>query len=195
MTTSSRFHPSRWQWPQPAGVPADQPQLHIGLRSGETPQTVILPGDPKRTERIAQRFDDAELLADVREFVTRRGTTEGIPVATTSTGVGCASTAIAVEELINAGARNLIRLGTCGVMQPDIPNASLIFGTGAIRGDGTSRQYAPPEYPALADHDVIAALRQVADEHGIVHSLGLIRAHDAFFLESPFAHGDWRARM
>jgi uridine phosphorylase len=184
-----------WPWPRPEGVPADEPQHHLGLVEGDVPATVILPGDPKRTELIARRFEDAELVADQREFVTRRGTHAGVGIATTSTGIGCPSTAIAVEELANVGARNLIRLGTCGVLQPDIPNGSLILASAAVRGDGTSRQYVPPEFPALADPDLLATLRGAAEAEGIAHSVGVIRSHDAFFLESPWAHGDWAERV
>lgn len=180
-----------WPWPKPAGVPDGEPQHHLGLLPGDVPETVILPGDPKRTALIAGRFDGAELVADQREFVTRRGTHEGVPVATTSTGIGCPSTAIAVEELANVGARNLIRLGTCGVLQPDIPNGSLIIATAAVRGDGTSRQYAPPEFPAVADPDLLGVLRRAAGGRGVEHTIGVVRSHDAFFLESPWAHGDW----
>jgi uridine phosphorylase len=180
-----------WPWPKPDGVPGGEPQHHLGLLPGDVPETVILPGDPKRTALIAARFDDAELVADQREYVTRRGTYKGVPVATTSTGIGCPSTAIAVEELANVGARNLIRLGTCGVLQPDIPNGAVILASAAVRGDGTSRQYAPPEFPAVADPDLLAVLRAAAGEH----ALGVVRSHDAFFLESPWAHDGWEERV
>jgi uridine phosphorylase len=180
-----------WPWTRPEGVPAEGPAHHLGIVPGDVPDTVIMPGDPKRTELIARRFDGAELVADQREYVTRRGTYEGVPVATTSTGIGCPSTAIAVEELANSGARNLIRLGTCGVMQPEIPNGTLILASAAVRGDGTTRQYVPPEFPAVADPDLLAVLRSVAEAEGIEHSVGVIRAHDAFYRESPWAHPGW----
>jgi uridine phosphorylase len=180
-----------WPWPRPAGVPAEGSAHHLGIVPGDVPDTVILPGDPKRTELIARRFDDAELVADQREFVTRRGSYAGVPVATTSTGIGCPSTAIAVEELANSGARNLIRLGTCGVMQPEIPNGTLILASAAVRGDGTTGQYVPPEFPAVADPDLLAVLRSVAEAEGIEHSVGVIRSHDAFYRESPWAHPGW----
>ncbi|HCG58566.1 MAG TPA: uridine phosphorylase, partial [Lachnospiraceae bacterium] len=106
---------------------------------------VILPGDPKRCEKIARHFDDAKLIADNREFTTYTGTLDGVKVSVTSTGIGGPSAAIAMEELKRCGADTFIRVGTCGGMALDVKGGDLVIATGAIRAEGTSREYAPIE--------------------------------------------------
>jgi uridine phosphorylase len=126
-------------------------QYHIQVAPGEVGRYVLLPGDPKRCKKIAAYFDDPELIADNREFVTYTGTLEGVPVSVTSTGIGGPSASIAVEELVRCGADTFLRVGTCGGMQPEVKSGDVVISTGSIRMEGTSREYAPIEYPAVAD--------------------------------------------
>lgn len=168
---------------------------HIGLKEGDIAESVILPGDPGRCEMIAQSFDSAELKTVARGNPTYTGLYHNTPVSVMSTGMGGTSIAICVEELKKIGAKNLIRMGTCGSLQKDLPEGSIVICTGAVRGDGASAQYIPLEYPAIADIDVVIALRDSATELGIEPVLGLVRSHDAFYLESPGAHQGWEERI
>jgi len=169
-------------------------QHHLQLLPGEVGETVLLPGDVHRAKFIAERFDSAELVAHNRQYITYTGTYQGVKVSVTSTGIGCPALAIAVEELIKVGARNFIRVGTCGILQKYIPTASLIIATAAVRGDGTSREYFPLEYPAVADLHTLEALIAAAEKRGLKPFIGIIRSHDAFYMESALARGDYLAR-
>lgn len=156
-------------------------QYHIGLKEGDAGRYVILPGDPKRCRKIAQYFDDPVLVADSREFVTYTGTLDGEKVSVTSTGIGGASASIALEELCNCGADTFIRVGTCGGMQPEVCGGDLVIATGAIRMEGTSREYAPIEYPAVPDLAVTNALVDAADKQGFIYHTGIVQCKDSFY--------------
>ena len=139
-------------------------QYHVGLKPGDVGKYVLLPGDPKRCEKIAAYFDDPVLVADSREFVTYTGTLNGVKVSVTSTGIGGPSAAIAMEELVNVGAGVFIRIGTCGGIDREVCGGDVVIATGAVRMEGTSKEYAPIEYPAVADLDVTNALVAAAKE-------------------------------
>ena len=156
-------------------------QYHIGVRPDEIGKYVILPGDPKRCASIAAYLDNAKQVADVREFMTYTGTLEGVPVSVTSTGIGGPSAAIALEELVHCGAHTFIRVGTCGGMQLDVKSGDLIVATGAIRMEGTSKEYAPIEFPAVADFSVTNALVQSARNLGAPHHIGVVQCKDSFY--------------
>ena len=156
-------------------------QYHVGLKEGDVGKYVILPGDPKRCEKIAAYFDDPELVADSREFVTYTGTLEGEKVSVTSTGIGGASASIALEELCNCGADTFIRVGTCGGMQTEVCGGDLVIATGAIRMEGTSREYAPIEYPAVPDLEVTNALVQAAAAQNFTYHTGVVQCKDSFY--------------
>ena len=104
----------------------DGVQYHIGIRHGEVGKYVILPGDPKRCAKIAKYFDNAELVADSREYITYTGYLDGVKVSVTSTGIGGPSAAIALEELVKSGADTFLRVGTCGGMQPEIMGGDIV---------------------------------------------------------------------
>lgn len=159
----------------------EDPQYHVALRRGDVGRYVLLPGDPGRVELIAHHFDDPRPVASNREYVTWSGTLGGVPVACTSTGIGCPSTAIAVEELAAIGADTFIRVGTSGAIQPDIATGDLGIITGAIRDEGTSHHYLPPEFPAIADIDVTVALRDSAIALGHRHRMGIAQSKDSFY--------------
>ncbi len=158
-------------------------QYHVHLKHGDVGRYVLLPGDPGRVPQIAAHFDDAREVAYNREFRTFTGTVGGIKVSCTSTGIGCPSTAIAVEELIKVGADTFIRIGTGGSLQKEVGLGDLCITTGAVREEGTSRQYVPLSYPAVADVDVVTALRQAARQLGHKHHVGISHCKDAFFTE------------
>ena len=156
-------------------------QYHIGLREGDVGRYVILPGDPKRCRKIAEYFDDAHFVADNREFVTYRGVLDGEKVSVTSTGIGGPSTAIAVEELAQIGADTFIRVGTCGGMQTRVQSGDCVIATGSIRMEGTSREYAPIEYPAVPDLEVTNALVNAAKRLGMTCHTGVVQCKDSFY--------------
>jgi len=156
-------------------------QYHVGTAPGDVGRYVILPGDPKRCAKIAAHFDDAKLVADSREFVTYTGYLDGVKVSVTSTGIGGASASIAVEELTRCGADTFIRVGTCGGMQEEVLGGDLVVETGAIRMEGTSKEYAPIEYPAVPDFTVTNALVQAAKNLGKSYHVGVAQCKDAFY--------------
>ncbi|MGB8451935.1 MAG: uridine phosphorylase [Anaerocolumna sp.] len=156
-------------------------QYHIQLKPGDVGKYVILPGDPKRCEKIAKHFDDAELMADSREFVTYTGYLDGVKVSVTSTGIGGPSASIAMEELVRCGADTFIRVGTCGGMQENILGGDIIIANGAIRMEGTSKEYAPIEFPAVSDIHVLNALMKAAEETGNPYHVGVVQCKDAFY--------------
>ena len=137
-------------------------QYHIGLKNGDVGEYVILPGDPKRCKKIAEYFDNAEFIADNREYTTYTGYLNGTKVSVTSTGIGGPSAAIAMEELVKVGAKTFIRVGTCGGMDLNVKGGDIVIATGAIRMEGTSKEYAPIEFPAVANLDITCSLVEAA---------------------------------
>ncbi len=158
-------------------------QYHINMKEGDIGRYVILPGDPGRVPKIAAFFDSAKEVTFNREYRTYTGLVDGIKVSCTSTGIGCPSTAIAVEELVKIGADTFIRVGTAGSLQKEVGLGDLCISTGAVREEGTTRQYVPLSYPAVADLDVTLALRQAAQKLGYKHHCGINHCKDAFFIE------------
>lgn len=156
-------------------------QYHIGLKEGDVGEYVILPGDPKRCEKIAKYFDDAKLVADRREFTTYTGYLNGVKVSVTSTGIGGPSASIALEELVKVGAKNFIRVGTCGGMDLDVKSGDLVIAIGAIRMEGTSKEYAPIEFPAVANYDIVTALINSAKKLNLPYHVGVVECKDSFY--------------
>lgn len=156
-------------------------QYHTGLREQDIGRYVLLPGDPKRCQLIAKHFDDAKLVADSREYVTYTGTLLGERVSVTSTGIGGASAAIAIEELVRCKAHTFIRVGTCGGMQTEVQSGDVVIASGAIRMEGTSKEYAPMEYPAVSDFFVTTALLEAAKYIGVKSHVGVVQCKDSFF--------------
>lgn len=154
---------------------------HIDVAPGEVGKYVILPGDPKRCASIAKYFDDPVLVADKREFVTYTGYLDGEKVSVTSTGIGGPSAAIAMEELVQCGADTFVRVGTCGGMELSVKGGDLVIATGAIRMEGTSREYAPIEFPAVADFGVVNALVDAAEGLGAPYHTGVVQCKDSFY--------------
>lgn len=156
-------------------------QYHIQVAKGEVGRYVIMPGDPKRCVKIAQYFENPVLIADNREYVTYTGTLDGVKVSVTSTGIGGPSASIAMEELYRCGADTFIRIGTCGGMQTEVKSGDVVVATGAIRMEGTSKEYAPIEFPAVADLSVTNALAAAVKEKGYPFHIGVVQCKDAFY--------------
>lgn len=154
---------------------------HIQVAPGEVGKYVIMPGDPKRCEKIAQYFDDPKLIADNREYITYTGYLEGEKVSVTSTGIGGPSAAIAMEELVQCGADTFLRVGTCGGMQLEVKSGDLVIANGAIRMEGTSKEYAPIEYPAVPNLDVLNAMVAGAKTLRQPYHVGVVQCKDSFY--------------
>lgn len=154
---------------------------HIGFDDSHAAKYAILPGDPGRVESIAALLDAPRFYHQNREYTTWLGSLEGENVLVMSTGMGGPSTAIGVEELCQTGVRTLIRVGTCGGMQTEVIGGNLVVATGAVRMEGTSREYAPIEYPAVADLTVTNALAQAARALGYPCHTGVVHCKDSFY--------------
>ncbi len=158
-------------------------QHHIQLKRGDVGRYVLLPGDPGRCEKIASYFDNPQLIAYNREYKTYTGTLLGEKVSVTSTGIGCPSTAIAVEELIAIGADTFIRVGTSGGIQPGTHAGDIAVVSGAIRDEGTTLHYMPAEFPAVAHIDVVQAMIQGAKNAELPYRVGISQSKDSFYGE------------
>ncbi len=159
----------------------DGTQYHIGLKPGDVGKYVILPGDPKRCKKIAEYLDNAELIADRREYTTYTGYLNGEKVSVTSTGIGGPSAAIALEELVKVGADTFIRVGTCGGIATEVKGGDIVIATGAIRMEGTSKEYAPIEFPAVANIEIINALSEAAKKLNYESHTGIVQCKDSFY--------------
>lgn len=156
-------------------------QYHLHIKKGDVGRYVILPGDPKRVPLIASFLEEAKEIADSREFVTYTGKLDGVPVSVTSTGIGGPSASIAMQELVKCGADTFLRMGTCGGIALPVMGGDAVIATGAVRMEGTSREYAPIEFPAVANYDVVTAVKKTAEKMGIRHHLGIVQCKDSFY--------------
>ena len=156
-------------------------QFHIRCVEGDVGRYVILPGDPGRCEKIAALFDDAHFVSQNREYTIYTGTLLGEKVSVCSTGIGGPSASIAMEELHNIGADTFIRVGTCGGIDLDVRSGDVVIATGAVRFEHTSREYAPIEYPAVANFEVTTALVQAARTLGKRTQVGVVQCKDSFY--------------
>lgn len=156
-------------------------QYHIACQEGDVGKICILPGDPGRCEKIARYFDEPEKIAQNREYVTYTGKLCGKKVSVTSTGIGGPSATIAMEELTAIGADTFIRVGTCGGIDLKVRSGDIVIATGAVRNEGTSREYAPIEYPATADFDIATALVKGAKKLEYPYHTGVVQCKDSFY--------------
>jgi uridine phosphorylase len=161
----------------------EEVQYHISLKKGDAGRYVILTGDPGRVPFVAKFFDKAEKVAQNREYVTYTGTVNGIKMSVVSTGIGCPSTAICVEELARVGVDTFIRVGTAGSLQPWVKPGDLVMATGVVREEGTTRQYIPLHYPAVPDFDTLSALVNSVKKLGYSYHYGITHCKDAFYTE------------
>ena len=152
----------------------------LNVDSDEIPERMLVVGEPARARRAAARLDDGVEIGNHREYTTLVGHHRGVRVGVASHGVGSAGAAVCFEELLRAGARRLIRAGSCGGMQDHIIDGHLVIVTGAVRNDGFTSQIVPDGYPALATPDVIAALRKVSAGSSAIHE-GLTLTSAVFY--------------
>ena len=157
--------------------------FHLHIKEGDVGRYVLLPGDPGRCEKIAAYFDNAHFVSQNREYVIWTGSLLGEKVSVASTGIGCPSTAIAVEELVDVGVDTFIRVGSSGAMQAQARMGDIAVITGAIRDEGTTSHYLPMEFPAIADLDVVTALRDSARQLNFPFHLGISQTKDSFYGE------------
>ena len=156
-------------------------EFHLKISEGDVGKYVLMCGDPARCEKIAAYFDEAHFVKSAREYTIYTGTLEGETVSVCSHGIGGPSTAIALEELIHCGADTFIRIGTSGGMAVDVMGGDVVIGTGAIRMEGTSKEYAPIEFPAVADYHVVQALTEAAEKLGARYHVGVLQCKDSFY--------------
>ncbi|WP_049980502.1 nucleoside phosphorylase [Halolamina rubra] len=160
---------------------SDEMQYHVELEPGDVADSVLLPGDPERLEKITPLWDDHEEVAHHREYRTATGRYDGADISVTSTGIGSPSAAIAVEELARVGADTFIRVGSCGAIQPEMDVGDLVITRGAVRQEGTSKEYVREDYPAVADEEVVSALIAAAERLGHDYHVGLTMSADSFY--------------
>ena len=157
---------------------------HLPIKFGEVARYVIVPGDPNRVPVIAESLENVINQGQNREFNAYRGTHKGIDVSVVSTGIGCPSTAIAVEELSYIGAEVFIRIGTSGSVDKSAKKGDIFIATAAVRDDGTSKQYIPIEFPAIASHNVVSNLIKASKNLNIDSKVGICQSKDSFFGET-----------
>ena len=170
-------------------VTRGQKQYHIHLEAGDIGEYVLLPGDPARSDIVAKFLDDAKLMANNREHRTFTGYYKGVKISVTSTGMGCPSATIAAEELINIGAKTLIRIGSSAALDPRIKIGDLMISTAAMKNEGTSKFYVPENFPAVPDYAFNHVLIETAKEMTVDTEeklyVGINASDDAFYGETP----------
>jgi uridine phosphorylase len=154
---------------------------HIQLDGAHGAKYAILPGDPARVEKIANQLDEPQFIAQNREYTTWSGKLLGEPILVVSTGIGGPSASIAIEELFMIGVRNFIRVGTCGGMAIPVMVGDLVIATGTIRMEGTTREYLPIEFPAVADFELTSCLVDAARDGGYRYHTGVVHCKDSFY--------------
>jgi uridine phosphorylase len=152
-----------------------------GLPATGIAPSVVVCGDPARADKTAASLSGATLISERREYRAHQGTFEDLPVLVCSHGVGAPGAAIAFEELIVAGARRIVRIGTCGALQAGIRPGHLIIATAAVQNTGYGRETVPAGYPAVADLDLTLALRQAATQQQLAWRSGLVVSRDNFY--------------
>ncbi len=161
--------------------PNAEVQYHLEVAAEDVAETVLLPGDPARVEKIVACWDGYEQRAAHREYRTMTGTYAETPLSVTSTGIGSPSAAIAVEELARVGVETVIRVGSCGAITPELDVGDLVITTGAVRQEGTSDEYVREDYPATADYEVVSALIAAAERLGYPYQTGITMSADSFY--------------
>lgn len=156
-------------------------EFHIQCKAGDVGGYCFLPGDPGRCETFARLFENPVHIGQNREFNVYTGTLDGKTVSVCSTGIGGPSAAIAMEELVHLGAHTFIRVGTCGGIALPVRSGDIVVATGAIRYEHTGAEYAPPEYPAVPDFAVTAALKAAAEADGKTVHTGVVQCKDSFY--------------
>ena len=168
-------------------------QPHILCEPGDVADLALVPGDPGRVDRIAAMCDESELVAENREYRVVNVTYDDRELTLCSTGIGCPSAAIAVEELANVGVETFVRVGTTGALQEGIEIGDMVVATGAAKDEGTTKRYESETVPAVPDYDVLSALVDAAEANGEDVHVGPIASDDAFYAETDAYVEDWEA--
>lgn len=155
----------------------------IDVPYGKIAPRVIVCGDPERAKTISQRLDNVEVVAQSREYWTYVGEYKGVPVTVSSHGVGGCGASISFEGLILGGAKVIIRVGTCGTLQKELPAGTLIIATAACREDGVTNQMIPQSYPAVASYDVVMEMQKAAANTDAFYKTGIITTSGIFYKE------------
>ncbi|MDJ1431191.1 nucleoside phosphorylase [Halostagnicola sp. A-GB9-2] len=166
-------------------------QPHLLVDEGDLTDIALIPGDPGRVDRIASHCDESETIAQNREYKVVNATYNGRELTICSTGIGCPSAAIAIEELANVGVETFVRVGTTGALQSDIEIGDMIVATGAAKNEGTSKRYEAVEYPAVPDYDVLSGLVDAAEANDEDVHVGPIASDDAYYAETDEHVADW----
>jgi uridine phosphorylase len=168
-------------------------QPHILCEPGDVADLALVPGDPGRVDRIAAMCDDHELVAENREYRVVNASYDGRELTLCSTGIGCPSAAIAVEELSNVGVETFVRVGTTGALQEGIEIGDMVVATGAAKDEGTTKRYEEETVPAVPDYEVLSALVDSSKENDEDVHVGAIASDDAFYAETDAYVEDWEA--
>ncbi|QDX40714.1 nucleoside phosphorylase [Salarchaeum sp. JOR-1] len=166
-------------------------QPHLLVAPGDVNDIALIPGDPGRVDRIAKQCENVEVVSENREYKVVNATYEGTPLTICSTGIGCPSAAIAVEELEAVGVDTVIRVGTTGALQEGIEIGDMIVATGAAKDEGTSKRYESETLPAVPDYTVLSALVDSAEANGEDVHVGPIASDDAFYAETDEYVAAW----
>ncbi|WP_323171010.1 nucleoside phosphorylase [Natrialba sp. PRR66] len=166
-------------------------QPHLLVAEGDLTDIALVPGDPGRVDRIADHCDESETVAQNREYKVVNATYEGRELTICSTGIGCPSAAIAVEELANVGVETFVRVGTTGALQSGIEIGDMIVANGAAKNEGTSKRYEDVSYPAVPSYDVLSSLVDSAEANDEAVHVGPIASDDAYYAETDAYITDW----
>ena len=170
--------------------------IHLRAEPGDYAPAVLLPGDPLRARWIAETFlQDSRQVNGERGLLGFTGSVEGVPVSVQATGMGCPSAAIVIEELIQLGCTRLIRVGTCGALQPELALGDMIVGISAVPADGTARAYTGGEpHAPTADFGLTHGIIHAAKGFGVRPHVGAVASSDTFYDPDPERHKRWGAR-
>jgi len=157
-------------------------QYHIQVKPGDLPNIVLLPGDPKRVQKIAESWDESSQVADYRQYVSYKGSYKGAPISALSSGIGPAAVEIAVAELKNVGMEHIIRVGSCGVLDESIELGDVVISEAAVRLEDTSNHYVMPEYPAIGSRRITSALIRACEENNLPYHVGITATSSSFYL-------------
>ncbi|MGM0397676.1 MAG: nucleoside phosphorylase [Halobacteriota archaeon] len=166
-------------------------QPHLQIEAGDVHEVALIPGDPGRVDRIAAQCEESTTVAENREYKVVNATYEGVPLTIVSTGIGCPSASIAVEELARVGVETFIRVGTTGALQRDVEIGDMVVATGAAKNEGTTKRYEPVEFPAVPDFAVTTALVEAAEANDEAVHVGPIASDDAYYAETEEYVADW----
>lgn len=161
---------------------ADKMQYHIRIKPGDLPDIILMPGDPKRVKKITKGWDTSKEIADYRQYLTYKGKYKGAPIAAISSGIGPSAVEIAVAELKNVGIKHIIRVGSCGVLDPDINIGDIVISEAAVRLEDTSKHYVMPEFPAFPSRLLTSALIRASEENNLPYHVGITATSSSFYV-------------